>query len=103
MSWRERERLFYWGSALAIVPALVFLPAFVALVFHPVIPHATVYAAFLFPILAIAEFFGVFKLVRGCVARPFDLLTFLSFGALFVLLVIATYTGVFLAALAQRM
>jgi hypothetical protein len=103
MSWRERERLFYWGSALAIVPALAFLPAFVALVFHPVIPHATVYAALLFPILAIAEFFGVFKLVRGCVARPFDLLTFLSFGALFVLLVIATYTGVFLAALAQRM
>jgi hypothetical protein len=103
MSWRERERLFYWGSALAIVPALAFLPAFVALVFHPVIPHATAYAAFLFPILAIAEFFGVFKLVRGCVARPFDLLTFLSFGALFVLLVIATYTGVFLAALAQRM
>ena len=103
MSWRERERLFYWGSALAIVPALAFLPAFVALVFHPTISHATVYAALLFPILAIAEFFGVFKLVRGCVARPFDLLTFLSFGALFVLLVIATYTGVFLAALAQRM
>ena len=103
MSWRERERLFYWGSALAIVPALAFLPAFVVLVFHPAIPPATVYAAFLFPILAIAEFFGVFKLVRGCVARPFDLLTFLSFGALFVLLVIATYTGVFLAALAQRM
>jgi hypothetical protein len=103
MSWRERERLFYWGSALAIAPALVFLPAFVVLVFHPTIRHATVYAALLFPILAIAEFFGVFKLVRGCVARPFDLLTFLSFGALFVLLVIATYTGVFLVALAQRM
>ena len=103
MNWRERERLFYWGSALAIAPALAFLPAFVVLVFHPTIPHATVYAALLFPILAIAEFFGVFKLVRGCVARPFDLLTFLSFGALFVLLVIATYTGVFLVALAQRM
>jgi hypothetical protein len=103
MSWRERERLFYWGSALAIIPALAFLPAFVALIFHPAIPHATVYAALLFPILAIAEFFGVFKLVRGCVARPFDLLTFLSFGALFVLFVIAAYTGVFLAALAQRM
>ena len=103
MTWRERERLFYWGSALAILPALVFLPAFVALVFHPTIRHATIYAAFLFPTLAAAEFLGVFKLVRGCVARPFDLLTFLSFGALFVLLVIATYTGVFLAALAQRM
>ena len=103
MNWRERERLFYWGSALAIGPALAFLPAFVVLVFHPTIRHATVYAALLFPILAIAEFFGVFKLVRGCVARPFDLLTFLCFGALFVLLVIATYTGVFLVALAQRM
>lgn len=103
MNWRERERLFYWGSALAILPALVFLPAFVALVFHPTTRHATLYAVLVFPTLAAAEFFGVFKLVRGCVARPFDLLTFLSFGALFVLLVIATYTGVFLAALAQRM
>jgi hypothetical protein len=37
------------------------------------------------------------------VNRPFSLLTMLSFGALLVLLVIATYTGVFLAALAQRM
>jgi hypothetical protein len=103
MNWRERERLFYWGSALAIGPALIFLPAFVALVFHPTFRHATLCAVLLFPTLAIAEFFGVFKLVRGCVARPFDLLTFLSFGALFVLLVIATYTGVLLAALAQRM
>lgn len=103
MNWRERERLFYWGSALAIVPALVFLPAFVALVFHPTIRHATFCAVLLFPTLAVAEFVGIFKLVRGCMARPFDLLTFLSFGAMFVLLVIATYTGVFLAALAQRM
>jgi hypothetical protein len=67
MNWRERERLFYWGSALAIVPALVFLPAFVVLVFHPTIRHASAYAIILFPLLAIAEFFGVFKLVRGCV------------------------------------
>jgi hypothetical protein len=37
------------------------------------------------------------------VARPFSLLTMLSFGAFFVLLVIAAYTGVFLAALADRM
>ena len=57
----------------------------------------------LFPMLAIAEFIGVFKLVRGCVALPFTLLTALSYGALFVLLVIATYTGVFLAALVERM
>jgi hypothetical protein len=103
MNWRERERLFYWGSALAVGPALIFLPAFVVLVFQPRIRHATLWASLLFPLLALAEFLGVFKLVRGCVARPFTLLTVLSFGALFVLLVIAVYTGVFLAALAERM
>jgi hypothetical protein len=103
MNWRERERLFYWGSALSLVPALAFLPAFVVLVFHPAIRHATAWAMFLFPVMAVAEFLGVFKLVQSCVQRPFHLLTMLSFGALFALLVIATYTGVFLAALVQRM
>jgi hypothetical protein len=102
MEWRERERLFYWGSTLALVPAVAFLPAFVALVFHPTIRHAMLWAALLFPVMAVAEFFGVFKLVQSCVQRPFTLLTMLSFGALLALLVIATYTGVFLAALAQR-
>jgi hypothetical protein len=37
------------------------------------------------------------------VARPFNLLTMLSFGAMLVLLVIVVYTGVFLGALAERM
>jgi len=41
--------------------------------------------------------------VQSCVARPFSLLTMLSFGVFFVLLVIVIYTGVFLAALADRM
>ena len=103
MTWRERERLFYTGSVLALLPALAFLPAFVFLVFQPRVQHATVWACLLFPVLAIAEFSGVFKLVRGCVARPFNLLTLFSFSAMLVLLVIATYTGVFLVALAQRM
>lgn len=103
MTWRERERLLYWGSALTIGPALAFLPAFVMLVFAPRIPHATAYAVVLFPLMAGAEVTGVFKLARGCVERPFNLLSWLSFGAMLVLLVIATYTGVFLAALAARM
>jgi hypothetical protein len=103
MTWRERERLLYLGSAFALIPALAFLPTFVALVFHPTIAHATIWALLIFPILGIAEFFGVFKLVQSCVARPFSLLTMISFGAFFVLLVIVVYTGVFLAALADRM
>jgi hypothetical protein len=103
MTWRERERLLYLGSAFSLIPALAVLPAFITLVFHPTAAHATVWAVILFPTLAAAEFFGVVKLVQSCIARPFSLLTMLSFGALFVLLVIAAYTGVFLAALAERM
>lgn len=103
MTWRERERLLYQGSAFSLMPALAILPAFTALVFHPSIAHATAWALLLFPLLATAEFFGVLKLVQSCVARPFSLLTMISFGAFFVLLVIAVYTGVFLAALAERM
>lgn len=103
MTWRQRERLLYWGSALAIGPALAFLPAFVVLVFPPRVHHATVYAAILFPAMALAEVSGIFKLTRGCVERPFNLLSWLSFGVMLVLMVIATYTGVFLVALAARM
>lgn len=103
MTWRERERLLYLGSTFALIPALAIVPAFTALVFHPTISHATAWALLLFPTLVGVEFFGVYKLVQSCVARPFSLLTMLSFGAFFVLLVIAVYTGVFLAALADRM
>ncbi|HZS98918.1 MAG TPA: hypothetical protein VFA40_19190 [Terriglobales bacterium] len=103
MTWRERERLLYLGSTFSLLPALTIVPAFASLVFQPSIPHATLWAFVLFPLLIVAEFFGVYKLVQSCVARPFTLLTMLSFGAFFVLLVIAVYTGVFLAALADRM
>ena len=61
------------------------------------------YAWSLFPLLAVAEFAGVFKLIRGCVEQPFHLLSWLSLGAMLVLLVIVTYTGVFLSALVVRM
>jgi len=103
MDWRQRERLFFWGAPLAIVPALGFLPAFVWLIFSPRVAHATAWAVVLFPLMAVAEFVGVTKLVQGCVARPFNLLTMLSLGAMLVLLVIESYTGLFLAALVQRM
>ncbi len=103
MDWRQRERLFYWGAPLAIVPALAVLPAFVFLVFSPRVPYANVWAAIVFPLLAGAQFFGVYQLARGSVERPFSLLTMLSFGAMLVFVVIVTYTGVLLGALADRM
>jgi hypothetical protein len=103
MPWRDRERLFYLGSTFSLIPALAILPVFTLLVFHPSISHAALWAMLLFPILMCAEFFGVYKLVQSCLVSPFSLLTMLSFGAFFVLLVIALYTGVFLEALVERM
>lgn len=103
MSWRQRERWFYWGAPLAIGPALIFLPAFVSLVIEPRVKHAQLFSAVLFPVLAVLEFMGVQRLARCCVERPFNLLTMLSFGAIVVLLVIALYTGLFLATFAGGM
>jgi hypothetical protein len=100
---RPRQRLVFVGAPLAVIPALAFLPALAYLVITPSVPHATLIAALLFPLLAVAEAIGLFRLVRCCVSRPFDLLTAFAFSALLVVLVIAAYTGLFLAVLAGRM
>lgn len=100
MSWRERERWFYWGAPLALGPALAFLPGLVYLVIEPRVKHGHALAAALLPIAGVAEFVGARWLVKGALARPFNLLSMLSAGALMILFVIAAYTGLFLAAFA---
>ncbi|HVO59308.1 MAG TPA: hypothetical protein VMT53_00155 [Terriglobales bacterium] len=100
---RKRQRLVFLGAPLAIVPALAFLPALAYLVITPSVAHATLIAGFLFPLMALAEILGLFRLVVSCLTRPFDLLTMFAFSALLVILVIAAYTGFFLAVLAGRM
>jgi hypothetical protein len=97
MTWKERERAFYIGAPLAIVPALGFLPAVMFLVVVPKIAHAQLVAIVLLPLLAAVGSFGLWKLAMGAVQRPFGILNALSFGALLVLLIIAGYTGIFLA------
>jgi hypothetical protein len=103
MGWEQRERWFYWGAPMAIGPALLFLPAFVYLVIEPRVKHAALISAVLFPTLAVLEVLGVRRLIWCCMERPFNLLTLLAFGALAILLVIAAYTGLFLAVFAGRM
>ena len=103
MQARKRQRLVFLGAPLAIVPALAFLPALAYLVITPSVPHSTLIASFLFPLLAVSEVIGLFWLVVCCVSRPFDLLTAFAFSALLVVLVVAAYTGLFLAVLAGRM
>jgi hypothetical protein len=102
MTWKERERAFYVGAPLAIVPALGFLPAVMFLVVVPRVIHARLIALILLPILGSASSFGLWKLAIGAVQRPFGILNALSFGALLVLLIIASYTGLFLALITVR-
>jgi len=102
MTWKERERAFYIGAPLAIVPALGFLPAVMFLVVVPKVAHAQLFAILLLPMLAAIGSFGLWKLAMGAVQRPFGILNALSFGALLVLLIIAGYTGIFLAIITAR-
>lgn len=87
---------------MALGPALVFLPALVYLVIEPRVKYGHTLGAALLPIGGVAEFVGVRWLVKGAVARPFNVLSMLSSGALMILLVIAAYTGLFLAVFAGR-
>ena len=103
MTWKDRERAFYVGAPLAIVPALGFLPAFVFLVVNPVVAHAGIVAAIILPAFALVSSSGLWKLAIGAVERPFGILNALSVGALLVLLVIAAYTGLFLAVLTLKL
>lgn len=102
MTWKERERAFFIGAPLAIVPALGFLPAIVFLIVTPAIRHARLAACFLLPLLGLAGSVGLWKLAIGAVQLPFNILNVLSVGALLVLPIIAGYTGLFLAFLAAN-
>jgi hypothetical protein len=95
--WRERERAFLIGALLAIVPALAFLPAVTFLIIFPQVPHGRTIGLLVLPACALAGSFGLWKLALGAVQKPWGIFNVLSFGTLLVLLVIASYTGLFLA------
>ena len=98
-----RQKLVFVGAPLAIVPALAFLPALAYLVITPTVQHSTLLAIVVFMTFGVCEVLGLVRLVRCCVTRPFDLITMFAFSALLVILVIATYTGLFLAAIVGKM
>jgi len=102
MTWKERERAFYLGAPLAIVPALGFLPAVMFLLVAPKLAHGRAIAGMVLPALGLVSSFGLWKLALGAVERPFGILNALSVGALLVLLVIAAYTGLFLALVTMK-
>lgn len=103
MTAKGRERAFLIGAPLAIVPALCVLPATVFLVMIPRVAHARMIALMVLPGCALAGSFGLWKLATGAVQKPWGIFNVLSFGALMVLLVIASYTGLFLALMTLKM
>ena len=103
MTGKERERAFLIGAPLAIVPALVFLPAVMFLIAFPRVIHGRVIGLFVVPICALTSCIGLWKLAMGAVQKPWGIFNVLSFGALLALIVIAGYTGLFLALMTLKL
>ncbi len=101
--YKERERAFLIGAPLAVVPALVFLPALTFLVIFPRVAHGRAIGLFVLPVCVLTGGFGLWKLALGAVQKPWGIFNVLSFGTLLILLVIAGYTGLFLALLTLKL
>jgi hypothetical protein len=97
MTSKERERAFLIGAPLAVIPALAFLPATMFLIVFPQVAYGRAIGLIIVPLSALTSCFGLWKLALGAVQKPWGIFNVLSFGALLVLLVIAGYTGIFLA------
>jgi len=103
MSAKERERNFLIGAPLAIIPALAFLPAVMFLIVFPRIPHGRLLGWFVILACALAGSVGLWKLALGAVEKPWGIFNVLNVSALLVLLVIAGYTGLFLALMTLKL
>jgi quinol-cytochrome oxidoreductase complex cytochrome b subunit len=55
------------------------------------------------PSCALLGSYGLWKLALGAVQKPWGIFNVLSFGTLLVLLVIAAYTGLFLALMTLKL
>jgi len=80
-----------------------FLPAVGFLAVIPKVDHAGIIAWLVLPTLVVGGTFGLWKLALGAVQKPFSILNALSVGCLLVILVIAGYTGLFLALLTSKL
>jgi hypothetical protein len=97
MTAKERERTFVVGAPLAIVPALAFLPTLMFLIVFPQIAHGRILGLLLLPVCAVAGSIGLWQISMGAVQKPWGLFNLLSSSVLMILVIIAGYTGFFLA------
>ena len=103
LSAKERERNFLIGAPLAIIPALAFLPTVMFLIVFPRAPHGRLIGAGVIFACAVLGSLGLWKLALGAVQKPWGIFNVLNVGALLVLLVIAGYTGLFLALMTLKL
>jgi hypothetical protein len=103
MTAKERERTFLIGAPLAIIPALGFLPAVMFLIVFPRVAHGRLIGSLIVLACALVGSFGLWKLALGAVQKPWGIFNVLNVGALLVLLVIAGYTGLFLALMTLKL
>lgn len=103
MTAKERERAFLIGAPLAIIPALAFLPAVMFLIVFPRVSHGRLIGFVVILACALLGSVGLWKLALGAVQKPWGIFNVLNVGALLVLLVIAGYTGLFLALMTLKL
>jgi hypothetical protein len=100
---KQRERAFLIAAPLAIVPALGFLPSVTFLIVFPRIAHGRLIGFLVVPLCALLSSLGLWKLALGAVQKPWGIFNVLNVAALIVLLVIAAYTGLFLALMTLKL
>ncbi|MGA3194360.1 MAG: hypothetical protein ABSD39_05100 [Terriglobales bacterium] len=98
-----RERAFLIGAPLAIIPAMSILPAVSFLIAFPRTEHGRAIGFAVVPLCALIGSFGMWKLALGAVEKPWGIFNILNVTALMVLIVIAAYTGLFLALLTLKL
>ena len=103
MTSRDRERAFLIGAPLAIIPALCFLPAVMFLIVFPRVARGRLIGFIVVPACALLGSLGLWKLSLGAVQKPWGIFNVLNVSALLVMLVIAGYTGLFLALMTLRL
>jgi len=100
-SWRERENSLMLAAPLVLLPAISVLPTVAFLIYEPAFPYAPVLGTLLLVGYGIAEVAGIRKLA-DCVKLEFDVISFLAWGTVVILIVIVICVGVLLVGLVFR-
>ena len=101
MDWERRDRIFLLGAPLALIPAVAFLPAFVfvflrsALAMTPLPANRLPWLALAFPLLVFSQVLGSILVGFAGFRVRLGYITLLAMATTVLLLLVASYTGLF--------